>query len=205
MRLWQTSSMDVTPLKPLAVVLALLLVAMLWASATKPEHAGADYTINAVYFPGASPVIDPAQTSQVGIRIVSSAAALQAEAETADAVIIDRASMSAVSGDWLANQLRQGKLIVGLNIPIVELAQFAGYTTDAGRLERYLQDYGGRPFYSWFYQRTERSGVTRGGTGSEFIYSTEDFLGRLRIKSEGARTDFTLPRSPSQSPLPARP
>lgn len=205
MRLRRIGSASTSSLFSLVLILSVFLAAMIGATFLRPTHAGADYTINAVYLAGASPVIDTSQTRQAGIRIVSTVDALQAEAATAHAVIIDQESMSAVSGEWLADQVQQGKLIVGLNIPIVELAAYVGYQSEPGRLERYLQDYGGRPFYAWFYERTERSHVNRSGTGSDIIYSTEDFLARLRSKSVGSQTDYTPPRSPSELPLPTRP
>jgi hypothetical protein len=205
MRLLHTNSAAETPLKPLVFVLALLLAAMIGASATRPDRAGADDTINAVYLAGATPAIDPHQARRAGIRIVSSVADFQSTAPGVDAIILDRETLSAVSRDWLADQLRQSKLIVGLNIPIVELAAYSGYERYSAGLGNFLQDYSGQLFYSMLYQRTELSGVKRTGSGSDAIHSTAGFLGLLRLKTEGATTDYTPTRSPSEPPAPTRP
>jgi hypothetical protein len=187
------------------LILSLFLVAMIGASAMRLHAAEADETINAVYFVGESPMMDSEQAKQAGIRITRSATEFQAAAASARTIIVDREMVQDVPRDWLADQFRQGKLIVGLNIPSLELADYAGNRAEAGNLGNFLQDFGGQPFYSWFYKRTELSGVGRSGSSSDIIYSTEDFLAHLRGTSESSQADYTPTRSPAEPPAPVRP
>lgn len=180
-------------------------MALLAALAARPSRGEAANAIDAVFFVAPqSSSLDPARVREAGIRVVTSAVALQAAAPAARVVMLDRAVVPLVSGDWLAGQCAQGKRIVGIDIPIIELPQLADFHPGSG-LGNFLQEYGGRPFYSWFYQRTERSGVGRGGAGSDIIYSTDDFLGRLRSQGVGSQADYTPTRSPAEPPPPQRP
>lgn len=203
MRRQGTSSAAMAAPLSVAVLLSLLLTAMIGYNVAKPQSAQADYTINAVYLTsGTTPVLDLVAVRATGIRTVLTATEMQSAAATADVIVIDRAALAKVESAWLASQYRQGKLIAGINIPIAELAAWAGFKNEQAGIEGYLQNYGGSPFYSWFYNMTEQSGVTRGGTGSDLIYGTDDFLGRLRIESQNARAQLN-PQQPST--LPARP
>lgn len=187
---------------PLVVILSLLLVAMIGYSATRPAPAQADYTINAVYLTlNPHPALDTAKLRATGIRPVSSLAELVTVAVSAQAIIVDRDALSGLDAAWLAAQYRQGKLIVGIDVPILDLAQRAGYSDTRSEVAQYLQDYGGRPFYSLFYTMTERSGVSRSGTGSDIIYSTEDFIARLRLEAQNSQAQL----NPPQAPRPALP
>lgn len=192
-------------MRPLVFSLTFLLITMLAALALRPSRAEADNPINAVYFSGPTPVIDRAELRAAGVRLVSSFAAFQSAATTADTVILDRESLPSVDRDWLAEQLRQSKLVVGLNVPIVEVAAYTRFERYSPGLGNFLQDYGGQPFYSYVLQRTERSSVKRTGAGSDRIYSAKGFLGLLRFMTEQVTTDHTLTRSPSDPPLPTRP
>jgi len=192
-------------MRPLAIALTLLLTAMLAALALRPARADADDPINAVYFSGPTPVIDRAELRAAGVRLVTTFAAFQSAATTADAIILDRETLPSVDRDWLAEQLRQSKLIVGLNIPIVEVAAYTRFERYSPGLGNFLQDYGGQPFYSYVLQRTELSSVKRTGAGSDRIYSAKGFLGLLRFMTEQVTTDYTPTRSPSDPPLRPRP
>ncbi len=181
------------PTRPLLLVLVLLLAAFLVRSVVQPQRIRADEPLNAVYLADtARAPLDLAQARRAGVRVVSSVAALHIEAATADAVILDRGTLAMVDRDWLNGQLRQGKLIVGLDIPIEMLAEMAGYQKN---YSGYLQDHGDHPFYAWFHERTERSGVRLSGSGSDRIYSPEGFLGLLRITAKSVRTEHNPPGS----------
>jgi hypothetical protein len=95
--------------------------------------------LNAVYFTdGYSAVLTVDRARALGMRPVATARALQDEGESADAIIIDRPMLRLVPPRWLAQQYRQGKLILGLNIPIAELARIAEYDGGVGGyLERF--------------------------------------------------------------------
>lgn len=180
---------------PLVLILSLLLVALVGYSATRPERAQADYTIDAVYFAlSPRPALDITKVREAGIRPVASAAELKAT--PAQAIIVDGEALDSIDAAWLASEYRQGKLIVGIDIPILELAKRAGYANTRSGIADYLQDYKGQSFYSLFYDMTEQSGVTRGGTGSEIIYSTDDFIGRLRIETQSSQAQLNPPQSP---------
>lgn len=188
--------------------LAILFVVALLVVATgvdlAPGHrrlASADAgAINAVYLTaGRSPVLTGAVIRELGIRPVATFAALQAGAASADAIIIDRALLPRVESRWLAEQQRQGKLIVGLDIPIAELADRAEH---AGGVGGYAQGYGGRPFYSYLY--AIRCGEARyGGSGSDAIYSARVFLGLLHFAAE--QVDCAARPTPTPATGPARP
>lgn len=193
------TTFDSPTLVPLVLILSLFLIAMMSYSATRPERAQADYTIDAVYLVlSPQPTLDATRLRTAGVRLVASASELQAT--PAQAIIIDRDALDSVDAVWLASQYRQGKLIVGIDIPILELAQRADYANTQSGIGNYPQDYKGQSFYSLFYDMTEQSGVTRGGTGSDIIYSTDDFNGRLRIEAQNSQAKLNPPQSPRPTP-----
>jgi hypothetical protein len=141
--------------------------------------------INAVYFTdGYSAVLTRERARAYGMRPVMTTRALRDEAESADAIIIDRAMLPFVPPQWLAQQYRQGKAIAGINIPIAELARIAEYEGGVGG---YLDSYGGRSFYAYFYRRRECGGYY-GGSGSDAIYSTRTFLSIVQTKTVARRS-----------------
>ena len=140
--------------------------------------------LNAVYFTdGYSAVLTVDRARALGMRPVATARALQDEGESADAIIIDRPMLRLVPPRWLAQQYRQGKLILGLNIPIAELARIAEYDGGVGG---YLESFWGRPFYSYFYGRRE-CGIYYSGSGSDAIYSKSVILGIAQSYTAGRR------------------
>jgi hypothetical protein len=140
--------------------------------------------INAVYFTdGYSAVLTVDRARALGMRPVATARKLQDEAERADAIIIERAMLPLVPPRWLAQQYRQGKTIAGINIPIAELARIAEYE---GRVGGYLDSYGGRSFYAYFYRRRECGGYY-GGSGSDAIYNVSTFLWLVQAKTAERR------------------
>jgi hypothetical protein len=140
--------------------------------------------INAVYFTdGYSAVLTPERARALGMRPVATARALRDEAESADAIIIDRPMLSFVPPQWLTQQYRQGKTIAGINIPIAELARIAEYEGGVGG---FLESYGGRSFYAYFYRRSGCGGYYGGG-GSDAIYSTRTFLSIVQMKTAARR------------------
>ena len=138
----------------------------------RPRAATSDgEPLNAVYFTdGYSALLTMERARALGMRTVATTRALRDEAETADAIIIDRPMLRLVPPQWLAQQYRQGRTIAGINIPIVELARIAEYERGVGG---YLEGYGGRPFYAYFYDRRECGGYY-GGSGSDAIYGNID-------------------------------
>jgi hypothetical protein len=177
------------------LLLGLLLAALLGYSATRPERAGADETISAVYLVrGLQRSLDADMLRAAGVRLVTSAEELAAAAPSAQAIIIDRDALDTVDPAWLATQYRQEKLIGGVNIPSLLLAEWIGYQNIRPNVGGFLQDYGGRPFYFWFYDMTEQSGVRRGGASSDAFSSTEDFIGRLRYATESSQAQLNPPQ-----------
>lgn len=165
------------------------------ASRTTPPDGE---SLNAVYFTtGYSAALTPADARSLGIEPVATFAALQVKAATADAIIIDREALPQVPTSWLAQQHRRGALIIGINIPSVELAQRAEYE---GRVGDYLQSYGGRAFYSYFYQRRVCGG-RRSGSGSDAIYSTGIIVWLLH-KAQQEDCPLLLPSSQPARPRP---
>jgi hypothetical protein len=185
------------------LLLTLLLAALIGHDATRPARVGADDTLNAVYLVRSPQAfLDAEKLHAAGVRLVTSAAELEAAAPSAQAIIIDRDALDTVDPAWLAAQYRQEKLIGGVNIPSLLLAERTGYLNPGSGVGGFLQDYGGRPFYAMFYEMTERSGTRRGGAVSDAIYSTEGFIGILRYATESSQAQ----RNPPQlAPGPARP
>ena len=91
-----------TPRPPL-FPLALLLLALVAASALRPGRGEGAGALNGVYLvaPGGTP-LDRAQLRAQGIRIVTTAAALRDAAATAEIVIVDREALPLVGDEWLA-------------------------------------------------------------------------------------------------------
>lgn len=112
--------------------------------------------------------------------------------------MIDGALLWQVDPTWLAQQQRQGKLIVGLDIPFNELARLAEYPSGGA----FLSSFGGRSFYSYLYD-LGGCGIGQGGSGSDAIYSARSFPGFLRWLIE--RADCAARPTPFPQTGPARP
>lgn len=147
----------------------------------------------AIYYPDpTAPVLDLALAHEWGIQLVGSPAepfTLTTRAAP-EAVIIDRAVLALVDTTWLRDQQRQGRLIVGLNVPSVQLATITGYTGATGS---FRQDCAGQPFYSFTYQWQQDGRVTQAGLSSDAITSPLGFIGRLASELQTQRESKVQP------------
>lgn len=194
----------------LVLVAAILAVAaIVWQSLSSPNAATAQPPVrpqvNVIYLPDpVAPVLAADQARASGIRIVSSPAELVSVAPMAHAIIVDRGMLGSVGHHWLATQLQEGRLIVGLNVPFKQLEQIPGYRaprTPAG----YLEDYSGRIFYSWLWQ-WEKDGVRYQVTGSDGVGSQEDLIGRITFQTRAVREHMANPPAgPTAPAVPTRP
>lgn len=169
----------------LLVILCLIAAAVL-QSLTRPAQTAAQAPsqpqINAVYLPDpVHPAVDIGRARAFGIRLVSSVADLEASAPSAAAIIVDRSAFDRLSQDWLAAQLQEGRIIVGLNVPSAQLTQIPGYRSPKHPYT-FRQDWGGRPFYSLVYQQRDPGGSLHVGASSDVINTPEGFFGRLYVK-----------------------
>lgn len=168
------------------LVLFCLIAAAVLQSLTRPAQTAAQSPsqpqINAVYLPDpVHPTIDIGRARAFGIRLVSSVADLKTSAPSAAAIIIDRSAFDQLSQDWLAAQLQEGRIIVGLNVPSARLTQIPGYRSPKHPYT-FRQDWGGRPFYSLVYQQHDPDGSLHVGASSDVINTPEGFFARLSVK-----------------------
>lgn len=119
----------------LAGVILVALVAVVWQRMLSAPSASSTALpppprpqINGIYLADPqSSAVRPEQARGYGVRVVSSVPGLVAGSATADAIIIDAARFERVDAVWLATQLRDGKVIAALNVPIARLAALPGY------------------------------------------------------------------------------
>lgn len=168
----------------------------------RPLAAKTTPPLDAVYFTDLrSSPLSPLEIATLGLRPVTTVAALQVESENARMVVIDRALLPLVPPTWLAQQYRREVVIFGLNIPMVELARLGEYSGGVGG---YLEDYGGRPFYADFYQ-LQCGSSQYGGSGSDYVHSTAYLIGVLQLagnKTNCAARPTRAPTPPNPQPRP---
>lgn len=168
-------------------------------NAAQPK-VGAPPQVSAIYLADpAHSVLDLASAQAAGIRIVNDATSLQAQTTSVDAVIIDTNVFSSVSQTWLAAQLQQGRIIVGLNVPASRLEQIPGYR-QPDHPDTFREDWQGRPFYSFVYQRRS-NGQLHVGASSDQISSSRAFLSHLNLAIQDLKTIDRpeLPKSPAKA------
>jgi hypothetical protein len=153
------------------------------------------------------PQLDLAQARLAGARVTNSAAEARRLGEGAEGIIIDRPMLTAVDHDWLVAQHRQGKLIVGVNVPFSQLAAAADFPMPPGP-GSYREEWPGRTFYS-FSWRVQQGSRSQGATGSDHVADTVALLGvvgsQLRVLHEARNSISTIRPTPSGAPIRPRP
>ncbi len=170
----------------LAAVVCVLAVGPV-ATPRQPTAAAPSAVRTAVYLPDpAAPALDLAAVREQGIRVVAAAPALfeVTSRTTTGAILLDRATFDTLPAAWLAAQVRQGRIVVGFDVPADRLTRLAGLDRQLSTAQMRL-DWQGVPFYSWAYQHESGGQITNAGLNSDALYSTEVFLGRLRDKLDG--------------------
>jgi len=139
-----------------------------------------------------APVLDPALAREWGIALADSPASLLAltTSNAPEAIIVDRTVLPLVDAGWLRDQQGQGRLIVGLDVPPAQLAALVGYT---GATDKFRQDWGGQPFYSFAYRWQQGGRVTQAGLSSDVITSPLGFIGRLASALQAQREGKAQP------------
>lgn len=102
-----------------------------------------------------------------------------------DAIIVDASRFDQVDSAWLGAQLRQGRHIVGINVPFSRLEQLPGYRQPRDPA-RFREDPGGRLFFSALYHYADAPGA-QWVAQSDRIYSPEGFLALLDGTIRSAR------------------
>lgn len=158
------------------------------ATPRQPTDAAPSAVRTAVYLPDpTAPALDLAAVREQGVRVVADAPALLevTARTTTGAILLDRATFDTVPAAWLAAQVRQGRLVVGFDVPADRFTRLAGLDRHLSTANMRL-DWQDVPFYSWAYQRESDGQITNAGLNSDALYSTAVFLGRLRDKLDGA-------------------
>jgi hypothetical protein len=179
MRRWQRVSRSRRWLATLLAVGVLVAAASTWGT---PPGTAQSAASTAVYLPDpTAPALDLAAARRQGVRIVTGPTALVdvASGTATGAILLDRARFDALPAAWLAAQVRQGRIVVGFDVPADRFARRAGLDRNLSTANMRL-DWQGTPFYSWAYQRESGGRITNAGLHSDALASTAAFLGRLR-------------------------
>jgi len=143
----------------------------LWrAPGTAPGVAEAVPSI--VYLPDlARPALSPDEARSIGAQVVASPGEFQAASATAGALVFDAGRMPDLAPGWLQNQLSQGRIIIGLNVPMRDLVRATGWTPiprpgqqgPPTSEDGFRQNWAGRRFYSLVYHvQLPNRGVVQG-------------------------------------------
>jgi len=188
MRHWQRASRLQRWLGALLAVVVLLTTVAVIARRHPTAAAALSAVSTAVYLPDPSaPALDLAAVREQGVQVVADPTALfeVTSRTTTGAVLLDRAMFDALPAAWLAAQVRQGRIVVGFDVPADRFTRLAGLDRHLSTANMRL-DWQGVPFYSWAYQRESAGQIKNAGLNSDALYSTDVFFGRLRSKIDGS-------------------
>ncbi len=192
---------------PVIIVVALVATLAFQALTHRTAITAQRPQLKVIYLPDpADPILDVDVARAWGVQVVPSAAELTSVAmrSDVDAVLLDQSTLDLVSAGWLTGQLQQGRVVVGLNVPINRLVQVPGYNRGQGiGTGNYAQDWGGQPFYSWIHQQQQGGRITHEGHASERIYSPEGLLSLLHFKIQAIHA--ARDRSAPPRDIPPRP
>jgi len=175
------------------IVFASLVVAPLLVAITMQNHVAKTEAapvlpqINAVYLTdSARPALSRSTVQSFGIRTVSSAADLEKQAANADVVIIDSSLFPQVHQVWLGTQIKQGRAVAALNVPIGKLEALPAFnhTKITGR---FPNDFQGKSFFSIVWQRQVQVNghtETHGGELTDTLSDPAVFLSHVRFAAQ---------------------
>lgn len=148
------------------------------------------------------PQLDLTQARLAGVRVASSAPALQRLGQQTEGVMIDQSMLAAVDRGWLVAQQKQGKLIVGINIPFSQLASATNFSSLAPP-PPYVEDWSGQALYSLLW-RVEQGPRSHDASASDRIVDTTALLGTVRTQldllGEARRAVATVEPTPANAP-----
>lgn len=127
----------------------------------------------------AQPGINSAEARARGMHVVTTVLDLEAAKATAEAIVIDKSQIDRLPLDLLATEYRRGRVIAGVNVSLNELVQRTrGEQPD--RPDSFIQDWGGRSFYSVVYQSAAGSNPSYKGWTSDQLTNTSVFMAVIR-------------------------
>ncbi len=147
---------------------------------------------NVVLFSRGDPTnADAALQALTGALRVSTAGEVDAAARSEAVLVIDKSAFDVASGWILRKLLQAGVPIVGLNIPVENLAEAAGYANVAGQPDADFPPAPSDPYYGFVWVRTTESGGVYAGNGQN-TFTSGEFESDLRavtLASVGLRYD----------------